>query len=202
MNLRLLMARLTCAVALALGSACGEPPPTSPVVALLDEAGNTRCSAFATRGVLMTAAHCVPDDAVDVSYLRRAGYTVGVDRALVVRSSREEDWAVLDPGPGAELPEFDLAEPVPGRVSTQAAIADWETVEGELLESYFAGDSLRWSAALDVEPGWSGSPVLQYGRAIGILQECRGEAWPVEHCTRPGFVVFFPSLSVPIEEHP
>jgi hypothetical protein len=176
-------------------AACGEPAPTSPVVAVVDAYGNTRCSAFATRGVLLTAAHCVPGGTDNVSYRRRASYTVGVDRASVLLVNTEEDWAALDPGPGAALPEFALAEPQPGAVSTQAAIADWETAEGILGESYFAGDSLRWSAALDVEPGWSGSPILQNGHAIGILQTCRGAEWPSKSCVRPGFVTFFPVLS-------
>jgi hypothetical protein len=98
------------------------------------------------------------------------------------------------------LPEFDLAAPVPGEVSTVAAIADWEPVSGTLLDSYYAGETVRWSAALDVEPGWSGAPIIQHGRAVGILQTCRGEEWPVERCARPGFVTFFPVLSVPIPE--
>jgi hypothetical protein len=183
-------------------TACGEPAPESPVVALLDAAGDTRCSAFAARGMLLTAAHCIPDGAESVDYLRRASYTVGVDRASVLLVSREEDWAVLDPGPDARLPEFSLADPVPGEVSTQAAIADWEPARGTLLESYYAGETVRWSAELDVEPGWSGAPIIQHGRAVGILQTCRGETWPIERCVRPGFVTFFPVLSVTIPEEP
>lgn len=133
-----------------------------------------------------------------MDYLRQASWTAGVDRAAAWLVNREEDWAVLDPGPDAALPELSLAAPAPGVVSTQAAIADWQTVDGTLLESYYAGETVRWSAALDVEPGWSGSPIIQHGRAVGILQTCRGEKWPIKTCERPGFVTFFPVLSVPI----
>jgi hypothetical protein len=156
--------------------------------------GETICSAFAARGRLLTAAHCVHRD--PVSFVRQAPITFGAEYASVVRVDHSQDWAVLQLS--VELPELVIAAPHPGEVSTQAARDDWAVAFGTLLESYYAGTAPRWSAALDVEPGWSGSPVLQEGRVIGILQGCRGAEWPRKACARPGFVTFFPAASVPL----
>lgn len=167
---------------------------TSPVVTLTASNGSAMCAAFAVQPRrLLTAAHCVR--ANPVTYVRTAPLAVGVEHAAVLRVNVVQDWAVLEPV--APLPAFSTAPPAPGELDVRGQA-------GSLLESYFDGfapsgaDALRWSAAVDVEPGWSGSPVLQHGRAVGILQTCRGELWPVKACLRPGFVTFFPAYEVPL----
>lgn len=173
---------------------------TSPVVAITAPSGEIVCSAFAARGRLLTAAHCVHRD--PVAFLRQAPVTVGVEYASVLQLNPDQDWAVLQPS--VELPELVIAEPAPGAVAVEAARNDWEWEFGELLESYYAGraadgsDIRRWFAALDAEPGWSGSPVLQRDLVVGILQTCRGAEWPAKTCDRPGFVTFFPASAVPL----
>jgi len=176
---------------------------SSPVVAVTSPSGETVCSAFAVRSHrLLTAAHCVRPDADRVAFVRRAPVTLGVEFASVVRVSRDQDWAVLSPL--VELPELVIAEPAPGPLAVEAARPGWSVTLGHLLESYYSGtatdgsDVRRWAAALDVEPGWSGSPVLQAGHVVGILQACRGEQWPRKACVRPGFATFFPASAVPL----
>lgn len=183
------------AVACALG-------PASPVVALVDASGAVRCSAFAVpHQRLLTAAHCVPEAARHVAFTTSPP-SWGVEYASVLARNAEQDWAVLEPT--ITLPELVIAEPELGPVQVQAARADWAVALGALLESYYAGNAIdgsdirRWSASLDVEPGWSGSPVMQGGRAIGILQSCRGVNFPWKACYHPGFVVLFPASQVPL----
>lgn len=166
----------------------------SPIVALQDAAGQTTCSAFAVQPRrLLTAAHCVHGS--PVTYSRDALLTLGAEQAAVVAIDRLQDWAVLEPQ--TPLPAFGVAEPTPGSVVIVAARSSVGSA-GRLLESYFAGDVPRWAAATYAEPGWSGSPVLQHGLAVGILQSCRGETWPRKACAKPGFVTFFPAASVPL----
>lgn len=176
---------------------------TSPVVAVLSPAGETVCSAFAVQPRrLLTAAHCVRPGAERVAFAFRAQLTTGTETASVLRRNPDQDWAVLVPD--IELPPLVIAEPSPGPLAVQAARADWALAFGVLLESYYAGqaadgsDIRQWFAALDVEPGWSGSPILQGGRVVGILQTCRGAQWPSKRCARPGFVTFFPVSAVPL----
>ncbi len=173
---------------------------TSPVVAITSPGGETICSAFAARGRLVTAAHCVKRD--PVSFVRQAPVALGVEYARVMRVDRDQDWAVLEPS--IELPELVIGEPSLGPLAVEAARADWSVGFGQLLESYYAGNAIdgsdirRWSAALDVDPGWSGSPIIQNGQAVGLLQSCRGAEWPRKGCARPGFAVFFPASQVPL----
>jgi hypothetical protein len=166
---------------------------TSPVVTITAPNGSAICSAFAVQpNRLLTAAHCVHTD--PVRYERTAPVVVGLERAAVLRVNVDQDWAVLEPA--APLPVFATAAPVPGVLAVRDQL-------GALREPYFDGFAPdgasveRWSAALDVVPGWSGSPVLQGGRAIGILQSCRGVLWPVKACARPGLAFFFPATAVP-----
>lgn len=167
---------------------------TSPVVTITASDGAAVCTAFAVQPRrLLTAAHCVIAD--PVPYARTAPVVVGVERAAVLRVNADQDWAVLEPA--SALPTFATAQPTPGALTVRGQA-------GRLIEAYFDGlardgsDLNRWSAAVDVVPGWSGSPVLQQGRAIGILQTCRGALWPVKTCDRPGFVTFWPAAAVPL----
>jgi hypothetical protein len=171
---------------------------TSPVVAVVSASGETICSAFAVRGRLVTAAHCVHSD--PVSFIRQAPITSGVDYASVVQLNPDQDWAVLQPT--IELPELVIGAPSPGPLSVLPARDDWQEAFGTLLESYYAGNAIdgselrQWSAQLDAEPGWSGSPVLQHGYVVGVLQRCRGAQHPVKTCDRPGYIRFFPASAV------
>lgn len=173
--------------------ACSLQPP-SPVVSLVDARGSATCTAFAVQPRrLVTAAHCVHGSTA--SYVRQAPVVLGVEQARLLASNAGQDWAVLEPA--SDLPTFAVAAPLPGLLAVQ-------TSQGSLLESYFDGlaadgsDVRRWSASIDVRPGWSGSPVLQHGLAVGILQSCRGTIWPRKACVRPGFATFFPTTQVPL----
>ena len=187
---------LFCALLVACATAA-----TSPVVALTDGTGATICSAFAVRPErLLTAAHCVPQDAVEVTFVRHAPIALGRENASVLRANRDDDWAVLLPATPVPV-AFGLAQAADGAVSIVPAIDNWRSTDGTVLESYFAGlvdgvEVRRWSAAIDIAPGWSGSPLLQHGLAVGILQRCRGDAFPRKSCARPGFATFFPTESV------
>lgn len=167
---------------------------TSPVVSIVDASGSPTCSAFAVQPRrLVTAAHCV--HAQTTAYVRQAPVALGAEHARLIASNTSQDWAVLEPA--VDLPTFATAAVTPGELAVQ-------TSRGTVLESYFDGlaadgsDVRRWSAALDVVPGWSGSPVVQDGYAVGILQSCRGTLWPRKSCARPGFATFFPVTSVPL----
>jgi hypothetical protein len=191
--------RALLAVLLALlGVGCTAATP-SPVVGLVDRTGNTLCSAFAVAPrELVTAAHCLRMD--PIRFERRAPIAFGYEVAKPVRVNRDQDWAVLSTD--ADLPTLPVARPHHGLVSVLAAKPGWQSSTGRLLESFFAGfaadgsDVRRWSAELDVNPGWSGSPVVQDGAAVGVLQTCRGANWPAKQCARPGFVTFFPIAEV------
>jgi hypothetical protein len=168
-------------------------------VAVVDPWGNTICSAFAVEPrKLVTAAHCLRTD--PVRFERRASISFGYEVATPTRVSRDQDWAVLSTD--ADLPTLRVARPHHGLVSVVAAKHGRQSSTGRLLESFFAGvaadgsDVRRWSAELEVNPGWSGSPVVQDGFAVGVLQTCRGAKWPAKQCARPGFVTFFPIAEV------
>ncbi len=167
------------------------------------------CSGFAVKldqGVrVLTAAHCA------------AAYALGERVPLVTRhrwehTSRGVRWAWLESVDGmgdvavlrpdaaamAELEALPLARraPLVGEPVRLSSGRYWAESRGVVEGRYYADVSggvagERWSCTATIEPGWSGSAVLDArGAVLGLVTSCQAVQSATEVICRPGFAAF------------
>jgi S1-C subfamily serine protease len=202
------------AVALAL-SGCA-PAVRSPLVQVTrwplfeGRPHPAHCSGFAVQadqGVrIMTAAHCV------------TGYALGervpvVTRDTWERTSRGVEWATLEAVDGGgdvatlrpddaatgRLEALPLARRAPRAGEPVRLLSGryWTESRGEVEGRYWAdveglGAAERWACSATIEPGWSGSAVLDAsGAVLGVVTSCKAvqNATGAVEC-QPGFAAF------------
>lgn len=135
------------------------------------------CNAFTVRRLrglrLETAAHCLHG----LAQHERAKYAMRNgppwNEAEVESIDEAHDRAELRPLDTQGLGELQIgAAPIEGQlVRVVSAYAGW----AELIGVVVARGGDNYATTLDVRPGWSGSPVIDWhGRAVGIATRCVG----------------------------
>ena len=152
--------------------------------------------------VLVTAAHCVTrkidpfdpspnaarsvktDD--EVVYVTRSMWELTASQrrsALVTDVDLARDWAVLEGKPFEVPMPLERATPCYdcryNRESVHAisSVYDWTRHEGNILRVTYSGiGSNFYESDLDIDFGWSGSPVINAeGKVMGIVIQCHDE---------------------------
>lgn len=156
-----------------------------------------RCAAFAlTRAgqtMLVTASHCVPDSATNLTPLRfRAPSGWGHGKAYLLERNAAADVAFL------ALGEPELVTPL--RVGKSPLIGESVSSYSPIYRARAPGQVTGWlggdwfETTQSVAAGWSGSPVLDdRGDVVGVVSQCPAAEGPTKRCS-PGRVVVTAAL--------
>lgn len=203
-----------CAIVSMAMSAC-TPAARSPLVqvtrwpATQARPEPAHCSGFAANLAvgtrILTAGHCVAayaiGERVPVVTRQRWDHTSqGVRWARLERVDGRGDVAVLAPEDAtmAELEALPVANraPVHGELVRLQSGRYWAESRGVVEGRYYADvggqAGERWSCTASIEPGWSGSAVLDAdGRVLGVVTSCQAVLTATDSVVcRPGFAAF------------
>jgi hypothetical protein len=157
-----------------------------------------RCAAFALvragQTMLVTASHCVPESATNLTPLRflaPSGWGHGL--AYLLERNDAADVAFL------ALGEPDMVTPLRKGKSPLVGESVWsynpsyrERSDGKVT-SWLSGDFFETTQTVD--KGWSGSPVLNAnGDAVGVVSQCQGGVNGATTRCVPGRVVVTSAL--------
>lgn len=193
---------LTLALASCIPGPLRVPDPEADAIVVLLSAEPDRhpdCNAFAIAPhELATAAHCVEhrtSEEIDSPRTARAGdmiyyvtrrewYTTALsaEPSIVTHYDRPHDFATLETsGASAPFVPLRVGSLCPhcaneSAVRARSALFEWRSHSGHLEGRAIGGLGERWwESTIDVEPGWSGSPVFaSSGVVIGVVSACRG----------------------------
>lgn len=151
------------------------------------------CSAFVARAGptfadarIYTADHCLRNAGLgsDLAYVSRDSWertaTGHADARIVERDTRRDRAALtpieIDDAEALAVSALDIGvidKPEP--VRSVGAYDNWRVSVGLATEQVWDESGSSWISSLDVQPGWSGAPVIDdAGRVVGIATRCRG----------------------------
>lgn len=157
-----------------------------------------RCAAFALvragQTMLVTASHCVPDSATNLTPLRflaPSGWGHGL--AYLLERNDAADVAFLAVGdPEMVVPLRRGKSPLVGE-GVWSYNPIYRERSGGKVTSWLSGDFFETTQTVD--KGWSGAPVLDAsGDAVGVVSQCLGETSGTATRCVPGRVVVTSAL--------